>query len=150
MAKELRQIVRISGFDLDGTKSVGHQLTRVKGVGVSYANAICIVLSLNKSIKSGELSDEQLAKIEKVLADPHQFKIPEWMLNRKKDPETGENRHLVGSDLKFIQDNDIKMMRKIRCYKGIRHSQGLPVRGQKTKSNFRRNKGKAMGVHKKK
>ena len=49
----------------------------------------------------------------------------------------------------FTQDNDIKMMKKMRSYKGIRHSLGLPVRGQRTKSNFRKNKGKVLGVRKK-
>jgi small subunit ribosomal protein S13 len=68
------------------------------------------------------------------------------MLNRRKDMETGEDRHLTTADLKFFNDNDIKMMKKMRSYKGIRHMEGLPVRGQKTKSKFRKNKGKVMGV----
>ena len=53
------------------------------------------------------------------------------------------------SDLRFIQDNDIKMMKKIKSYKGIRHMFRLPVRGQCTRSNFRKNKGKGMGVKRK-
>ncbi len=68
------------------------------------------------------------------------------MLNRRKDVETGEDKHIVTTDINFVNDNDIKVMKMIRCYKGIRHSMGLPVRGQKTRSNFRKNKGKVMGV----
>ena len=68
------------------------------------------------------------------------------MLNRRNDPEDGSDKHLLSSDLKFTVENDIKMMKKIKCYKGVRHSLGQPVRGQRTKSNFRRNKGKVMGV----
>jgi hypothetical protein len=56
--------------------------------------------------------------------------------------------HKIGADLKFTQENDIRFMKKIRCYKGIRHSMGQPVRGQRTKSNFRKNKGKVTGVAK--
>ena len=51
--------------------------------------------------------------------------------------------------MSFTQDNDIKMLKKIKSYKGIRHSLGLPVRGQRTRSNFRKNKGKVMGVKRK-
>src|SRR3990167_8425454 len=56
--------------------------------------------------------------------------------------------HLLTSDLKLQKDNDIKRMKKIRSYKGVRHSIGQPVRGQRTRSNFR--KGSAIGVNKKK
>jgi small subunit ribosomal protein S13 len=49
----------------------------------------------------------------------------------------------------FTKDNDIKLMRKIKSYKGTRHSAGQPVRGQRTKSNFRKSKGKVMGVKRK-
>jgi small subunit ribosomal protein S13 len=72
------------------------------------------------------------------------------MLNRRKDYETGEDIHLLSSDLAFTQDNDIKMMKKMKSYKGMRHARGLTVRGQKTRANFRRNKGKVAGVQKKK
>ena len=146
---ELKQILRIAGKDIDGTKPLYHQLSRVKGVGMNFSHMVCNLLGLPKSMKAGELSDEQLERIEKVLNNPEQFGAPLWMLNRRKDPETGKHIHLVSSDLKFFQDMDVKMMRKMKSYKGIRHGFGLPVRGQKTKSNFRRNKGKAMGVKKK-
>jgi len=73
------------------------------------------------------------------------------MLNRRNDYETNENMHLIGPDIKYVQENDIKLMKKIRSYKGIRHMKGLPVRGQRTKANFRRNKGKgSLGVQRKK
>ena len=53
-------------------------------------------------------------------------------------------------DLDFTVDNDLKRMKMIKCYRGMRHAFGLPVRGQRTKSNFRKNKGKAsLGVVKK-
>jgi small subunit ribosomal protein S13 len=71
------------------------------------------------------------------------------MLNRKKDPEDNLDRHLIGSSLTFTQDNDIKMLKKIKSYKGLRQSLGLPARGQRTKSNFRKNKGKVLGVKRK-
>jgi small subunit ribosomal protein S13 len=68
------------------------------------------------------------------------------MVNRRYDYETGQNKHLLSGDLQYTIENDIKMMKKMKCYKGVRHILGQPVRGQRTRSNFRRNKGKVMGV----
>jgi len=71
------------------------------------------------------------------------------MKNRRSDPETGEEKHLVGTDLDMKKDFDIRRMKKIRSYRGIRHTSGLPVRGQRTRSNFRK-KGQAVAVKRKK
>jgi len=65
-----------------------------------------------------------------------------------RDLETGEDLHLVGPDLKFTREQDVKMMIKIKSYRGVRHMFGLPVRGQRTKSSFR--KGRTVGVVRKK
>ena len=55
--------------------------------------------------------------------------------------------HLSSTELQIAKENDIKLLKKIKCYKGIRHIYSLPVRGQSTRSNFRKNKGKAkLGV----
>jgi len=145
---ELRQLVRIANVDMDGSKPIYHQLTRVRGVGKTFANMICSLIGLNKLKKAGELSEEDVNRIEKALSNTSEFGAPVWMLNRRKDPETGKDMHLIGNDLRFVQDNDIKLMKKIRSYKGVRHSLGQPVRGQRTKSNFRRNKGKVVGYMK--
>ena len=69
------------------------------------------------------------------------------MMNRRKDLETGQDMHIITTDWDLTIDNDIKKMKKIRSYKGVRHMIGQPVRGQRTKSNFRKNKGKlSLGV----
>jgi len=121
-------------------------LTKVKGVGMPLANAVCKMAGVDKFMKAGELSDKQIEAINKVIAKPADFKIPRWMVNRRKDPETGEDRHINTNELAFVKQNDIKFLRRIKCYRGVRHAIGLPVRGQKTRSNFRPNKGKVMGV----
>src|SRR3989338_3747884 len=146
---ELKHIIRIGNVDLKGAKALYHQLIAIPGVGSSYSAMICHFLGINKEKKAGELSDEQAKKIDQAISHPETIGAPSWMFNRRKDPETGKDVHLISNDLKFVQSNDIKMMRKIKSYKGVRHSYGLPVRGQKTKSNFRKNKGKATGVVKK-
>ena|SRR3989338_8292174 len=144
-----RYFVRIADTDLDGNKPIGHSLLKIKGVGFMYSNAVCRVAGMDSRKKTGYLNDNEVKNINEILSNPTKFNIPEWMFNRRKDPETGENKHLLTSNLIFIEDNDIKMMKKIKSYRGIRHALGLPVRGQRTKSNFRKNKGKVLGVRRK-
>jgi small subunit ribosomal protein S13 len=66
------------------------------------------------------------------------------MLNRRKDPQTGLDRHLLASDLTLAQREDIDIMRETRSWKGERHARGLKVRGQRTKTAAR--KGRSVGV----
>ena len=79
--------------------------------------------------------------------DWSQYGMPDWFLNRQKDRETGINDHLISSDLVLRTKTDIDQMKKVRSWKGFRHSHGLKVRGQRTRTTGR--KGKAMGVRKK-
>jgi len=150
MAEELKHLVRIANADLKGTKQILYGLKRVKGVGFMFANAICKMTKIPAHKKAGALSDEEIKKIETVLKDPLKYNLPVWMLNRRKDMDTGEDKHLSTSDLRFTIDQDIKQMKKTKNYRGTRHMFGLPVRGQRTRSNFRPNKGKVKGVQKKK
>ncbi len=143
--QELKHIIRVANTDLDGSKQTSAALTKIKGISFVFANAICNISNIEKNKKAGLLSEGDVAKLNDVIKNPLKFNIPKWMLNRRKDYETNEDKHLIGPDLKFIQENDIKRMKKIRSYKGSRHSAGLPVRGQKTKANFRKKKGKGKG-----
>jgi small subunit ribosomal protein S13 len=149
-AKEVKHLVRILNTDLEGNKPLMQALQKIKGVGVMYANAICAVSGLDKRRKAGTLTQEEVEKLERIIKMPLQNGIPVWMLNRRMDYETGENMHLITADLDYTKDNDLKRMKKIKSYKGLRHQWGLTVRGQRTKSNFRKNKGKVQGVGKKK
>ena len=147
--QELKYFVRIANTDLDGNKPIINSLTKIKGISSMFSNAVLNVANIDKMKKTGYLTDEQATKIDDIIRDPLKFGIPMWMFNRKRDPEDNVDKHLIGSNLTFMQDNDIKMMKKMKSYKGIRHSFGLPVRGQRTRSNFRKNKGKVMGVKRK-
>ena len=148
--KDFRHIVRIANADLDGNKQIMHGLTKIKGVKYMLANAICTAANVEKTKKCGVLAEAEIKKIDEILRNPYAFNLPEWLYNRRKDPESGEDKHLVGTDIAFTKDNDIKRMKMIKSDKGVRHSMGLPVRGQRTKSNFRKNKragkGGSLGV----
>lgn len=146
MADNFKHIIRIVNTDIDGKKSIYMALQKIRGIGFMYANAICKLTNIDKATKAGNLSDQQIAKLEQILKTPFQFEMPLWMVNRRHDYEEGQDRHIVTGDLKFVQENDKRRLQKIRSYRGARHAAGLPVRGQRTKSNFRKNKGKVQGV----
>ncbi|MBN2458256.1 30S ribosomal protein S13 [Candidatus Woesearchaeota archaeon] len=146
----LKHLVRILNTDIEGKKIVSVGLRKIKGVGFAYANVVCNLIGLEKTKRVGALNDEDIKKIEDVLKNKEKYNIPEWMFNRRRDYQTGEVMHLFTSDLDFARSNDIRKLQRIKSNRGLRHAWGLPVRGQRTKSNFRKNKGKALGVKKKK
>lgn len=135
-----RYIVRVVNTDLDGNKQVFMALQKIKGVSFMFANAVCEVLKLDKKKRVGYLTEKDVESLNDVLKNPQSHDIPMWMLNRRKDPETGVDSHLVGTDLSYTVQNDIKNMIRLRVYRGTRHASHLPVRGQNTKSNFRKSK----------
>lgn len=146
-SKEFRHIVRFMGVDLDGSKKLIYGLTKIRGIGVSLSSAIARAADLKPDIRIGQLSDEDVDKVEEVISDPIKFGIPARLVNRRKDLEAGRDLHLVGPDLALKVKTDIDFMKDLRTWKGIRHSLGLKVRGQRTKTTGRT--GKAVGVKKK-
>jgi len=143
---EFKYLVRIANTDLDGKKHVIMGLQKIKGVSFMTANAYCAVSGIDKNKTTGYLSDNEIQKLDTLIKNKKPENIPSWMFNRRKDMETGENIHLIGGDLTFNKESDIRLLKKIKCYRGIRHMQGAPVRGQRTRSNFRKNKGKVTSV----
>jgi len=145
---EIKGIVRIAGKDIKGERSIYLGLTDIKGISFMFSNAICQVLGLDPRAKIGTLDEETIKKIEDVIANPKKYGIPTWLLNRRKDIVTGEDKHLVMSDLDFAKKSDIQRLIDIQAYRGIRHMLGLKVRGQRTRSTGR--KGRTVGVIRKK
>lgn len=138
------QIVRLAETDLDGSKTVAVGVRQVRGVSHMFANAIAKVSPLADK-KILDLSEDEIKQIEDVIFNPGKYGIPFWLLNRRSDPDTGLDNHVAVSHLQLSQSTDINKMKKMRSYKGVRHSLGLPVRGQRTRSSFRE-KGKTIGV----
>ena len=143
-----KDLIRLGDADLLGHQNTYKALRKIKGVGFSFANAICNIANIPKNKKIGTLSDEDVKKIEDILKNPQNYNIKPFLLNRRKDRETGQDAHLIASNLKMAVEFDIKMMKMIKSYKGVRHAIGQPVRGQRPKAHFR--KGSSLGVIKKK
>ncbi len=141
-------IIRVAGTDLDGEKSVMRAIKKIKGISVSMSRAICRVAKINPSTKLGSLNETELANLENVIKNPTNFNIPIFMVNRRRDMETGNDVHLTSSDLDIAKRFDVQRYVNLKTYKGWRHMLGQPVRGQETKSSFRVT-GMAVGVMKK-
>ena len=121
-------------------------LTKIRGVGYMFANTIINVLKINPNQRIGYLSPEQVKSIESIIKNPSASNFPSWFLNRRKDVETGEDKHLLTSDIAFTVRNDIEREKTTGSWRGYRHMYGLKVRGQRTRCTGR--KGGAVGVAK--
>ena len=145
--EELRHLVRIMNTDLQGAKPVQYALTGLPGVGRRTAILIARGAGVNPTAILGYLPDEEVTKLDNAIGKFEDI-VPGWMLNRQKDLATGQDKHLLGTDIILTFREDINTLKKIRAYRGIRHERGLKVRGQRTKATGRR--GSTVGVSRKK
>ena len=113
-------MARIAGVDLPREKRIEIGLTAVYGIGRTTATEILTKAGVNPDIRVKELTDDDLAKIREVMAN---------------------EEYKVEGDLRRDTALDIKRLVEIGCYRGMRHRKGLPVRGQRTKTNARTRKG---------
>jgi small subunit ribosomal protein S13 len=145
--EELRHLVRIMNTDLQGSRPVQYALTGLPGIGRRTAKLIAKGAEVDPDAVLGYLPDEDVVKLDAAIGD-FEANVPSWMLNRRKDPVSGEDKHLLGTDIILTFREDINNLKKIRAYRGLRHERGLKVRGQRTKSTGRR--GSTVGVSRKK
>ena len=138
-------LIRIFGYDIPSSKNIYSGLTRIKGISWTISNAICLKLGYPRTKKISELSNEDITKIEEFL---NVLPVYAFLKNRRFDLETGETSHIYGTDIDMKKEFDIKRLKEIKSYRGIRHALGQPVRGQSTRSHFRK-QGRAVGVTKK-
>ncbi len=144
---DFKYIIRIANSDVSGEERLANALTSIRGIGPRISNAIVQKLKLNPNKLAGKLDDKNVVDIENAIMNLNDY-VPDWLLNRQKDYDTGENVHPVSVELKMTHDEDLNRMKKVKSYKGIRHASGHKVRGQRTYSNGR--KGLALGVSRKK
>ena len=114
---------RIAGIDLPREKRAEIGLTYIYGIGRSTANEILKNVGINPDIKMKDLTEEELGKIREEL-----------------------DKYTIEGDLRREISMNIRNLKEINCYRGIRHKRGLPVRGQNTKNNARTRKGPAVSI----
>ena len=117
-------MARIAGVDLPNDKRIEIALTYIYGIGRSTSRDILEETGVNPDARTHELSDEDLNKLRRVI----------------------ENRYKVEGALRTEENMNIKRLMDIGCYRGIRHKKGLPVRGQRTRTNARTRKGPRQTV----
>ena len=115
---------RIIGVDIPGNKRVEYALRYIYGIGPAKALEIIEKTGIDRDLKAADLSQEQISRITKIL----------------------QNDMLVEGDLRRSVAADIRRLQQINSYRGIRHRRGLPVRGQRTKTNARTRKGKKITI----
>ena len=145
-SQEYRHIVRSAGKDVPGAKKMIIGVSQVRGIGYNFAKAILDVLKIDQNSNIGFLTESQVEEIEKVMKNPSSINIPSWFLNRRKDIDSGKDLHLITSDIEFNVRNDIEREKNTNSWRGFRHTYGLKVRGQRTRTTGR--KGGAVGVRK--
>ncbi len=121
-------MARIAGIDLPREKRVEIGLTYIYGIGRTSANKILEAANVNPDTRVRELTDDEVKRIAEVI----------------------EKDYMVEGDLRREIALNIKRLQEIGCYRGIRHRKGLPVRGQRTKTNARTRKGPKRTVANKK
>ena len=119
---------RIAGVDLPKEKRIEAGLTYIYGIGWTTSRKILEKTGINPDTRVKDLTEEEAGKIRKVI----------------------ESDYMVEGDLRRDVNMNIKRLMEIGCYRGIRHRRGLPVRGQKTKTNARTRKGPKKTVGRKK
>ena len=115
---------RIIGVDIPGNKRIEYALRYIYGIGPAKALEIIEKTGIDRNLKAADLSQEQISSITKIL----------------------QNDMLVEGDLRRSVAADIRRLQQINSYRGIRHRRGLPVRGQRTKTNARTRKGKKITI----
>ena len=146
LSGQYENLIRILGNDIPGEKKTLIGLTQIRGIGYMFANSILQILKINPDSRIGTLSSDQVSLIEKMIQDPKSQNFPIWFLNRQKDIETGDDLHLLTSDIAFNLRNDVEREKGVFSWRGYRHMYGLKVRGQRTRCTGR--KGGAVGVAK--
>jgi small subunit ribosomal protein S13 len=119
---------RVIGTDIPGNKRLEISLTYIYGIGRTLSNQIIEKLGLDRNMRAQNLSDEDIARLNAIL----------------------QAEYVVEGDLRRQVQNNIKRLIGINCYRGMRHRLGLPVRGQRTRTNARTRKGKRKTIANKK
>ena len=117
-------MARISGVNIPTAKKIHIALTYIYGIGPKIATDLCDQASIDKSKRVNELNDDELNKIRELI----------------------DQKHVVEGDLRRKVSMDIKRLNDLGCYRGLRHRKKLPVRGQRTHTNARTRKGKAVAI----
>jgi len=146
VSDKFQHMLRFMNTNVDGRTKVVFAMTGIKGVGRRFATLVCKKADVDLKKRAGELTDGEVERIQTIMQNPRQYKIPNYFLNRQKDVKDGKYLQLLANNVDNKLREDLERMRKIRSHRGLRHYWGIRVRGQHTKTTGRR--GRTVGVAK--
>ena len=135
---DFQHILRVLNTNVDGRTKVMYALTQIRGIGRRFSNVVCKKAEIDMGKRAGELSAAELESLMVIVANPRQFRIPDWFLNRQKNYKDGKYLQQVSNQLDTTLRDDLERLKKIRNHRGLRHYWGIRVRGQHTKTTGRR------------
>ena len=109
-----------------------YALCAIPGMGRRISNVVCKKAEVDMDKRAGDMTADEIERIVSIVSDPKKFKVPGWMLNRRRDRVDGKNSHLTSNQIATKLREDIEALKKIRAHRGLRHYWGLKVRGQHT------------------
>ncbi|KAF5465705.1 hypothetical protein F2P56_015686, partial [Juglans regia] len=112
--EEFQHILRVLNTNVDGKQKIMFALTSIKGIGRRLANIVCKKADVDMNKRAGELTAAELDNLMVIVANPRQFKIPDWFLNRKKDYKDGKYSQVVSNALDMKLRDDLERLKKIR------------------------------------
>ncbi|CAL6004657.1 Ribosomal_protein S18 [Hexamita inflata] len=145
---QFRDLLRMFNTNVDGKYVLGIALTQIKGVGRRFAKACCQKAGLDPNMRAGEISEKDEENLIKIITEPVANGLPLWMINHQKEMESGLNIHLNSNMFSQQWRIELERLRRAKANRGIRHQNGIKVRGQRTKCTGR-NHG-VVGVQRKK
>ena len=137
ITEEFQHILRVLNTNIDGNTKILYAITKIPGVGRRFSHVVLKKAEIDSHKRAGELTKEEVERMVAVIANPTQFKVPNWMLNNQKDFVSGKDEHLVSTGMHTKLRNNLERLKKARVHRGLRHYWGIRVRGQHTKTTGR-------------
>ncbi|KAK4370690.1 hypothetical protein RND71_010165 [Anisodus tanguticus] len=112
--EDFQHILRVQNTNVDGKQKIMFAMTSIKGIGRRFANIACKKADIDMSKRAGELSADEIDSLMTIVANPRQFKIPDWFLNRQKDYKDGKFSQVTSNALDMKLRDDLERLKKIR------------------------------------
>ncbi|XP_007060027.2 40S ribosomal protein S18 [Chelonia mydas] len=135
--EKFQRILRVLNTNIDGRWKIAFAITVIKGVGRRYAHVVLRKADIGLTKRAGELTEDEVESVITIMQNPHQYKIPDWFLNRQKDVKDSKYSQVLANGLDNKLREDLEWLKKIQVHRGLHHFWGLRVWGQHTKTTRR-------------
>ncbi|XP_043825291.1 40S ribosomal protein S18-like [Dromiciops gliroides] len=117
--EKFQHIMRVLNTNIDGQQKIAFAITAIKGVGRRYAHVVLRKADIDLTKRDSELTEDEVECVITIMQNPHQYKIPDWVLNRQKDGEDGKYSQVLTNGLDNKLHEDLEQLKKIRAHFGL-------------------------------